>query len=127
MRATLNSIIGGQNTTFFLVTPNEKYSELPRHPVELDTPDECMICHKDDGDPLACDKVRTRSFISTRSPLSSFMRLVTHTPVAPGCSVISLFTTSASRHLYPASQTVNGSARNACVIQVRQSATMQRQ
>jgi hypothetical protein len=43
------------------VTPNEKYSELPRHPVELDTPDECMICRKDDGDPLACDKVRTRT------------------------------------------------------------------
>jgi len=49
-------VIGGQNTTFFLVTPNEKYSELPRHPVELDTPEECMICRKDDGDPLACDK-----------------------------------------------------------------------
>jgi PHD finger protein len=64
----LNSVIGGQNTTFFLVTPNEKYSELPRHPVELDTPEECMVCHKDDGDPLACDKVRTRLFISTRSP-----------------------------------------------------------
>ncbi|KAH9988564.1 regulator of chromosome condensation 1/beta-lactamase-inhibitor protein II [Russula vinacea] len=49
-------VIGGQNTTLFLVTPNEKYSDLPRHPVELDTPEECMICHKDDGDPLACDK-----------------------------------------------------------------------
>ncbi|KAH9971036.1 regulator of chromosome condensation 1/beta-lactamase-inhibitor protein II [Lactifluus volemus] len=49
-------IIPGQNTTFFLVSPNEKYSDLPRHPVELDTPDDCMICHKDDGDPLACDK-----------------------------------------------------------------------
>ncbi|KAI0290568.1 regulator of chromosome condensation 1/beta-lactamase-inhibitor protein II [Russula brevipes] len=47
----------GQNTTFFLVTPNdEKYSDLPRHPVELDTPDECMICHNDHDDPLACDK-----------------------------------------------------------------------
>jgi hypothetical protein len=64
----LNSVIGGQNTAFFLVTPNEKYSELPRHPVELDTPDECMICHKDDGDPLACDKVRTRPFISHTFP-----------------------------------------------------------
>ncbi|KAH9989909.1 regulator of chromosome condensation 1/beta-lactamase-inhibitor protein II [Russula compacta] len=49
-------VTAGQNTTFFLVTPNEKYSDLPRHPVELDTPDECMICRKDHGDPLACDK-----------------------------------------------------------------------
>ncbi|KAI0297827.1 hypothetical protein B0F90DRAFT_860571 [Multifurca ochricompacta] len=49
-------VAAGQNTTFFLVTPNEKYSDLPRHPFELDTPDVCMICHKDDGDPLACDK-----------------------------------------------------------------------
>ena len=27
-----------------------------------------MICHKDDGDPLACDKVRTRPFISHTFP-----------------------------------------------------------
>ena len=68
-----NSVIGGQNTTLFLVTPNEKYSELPRHPVELDTPDECMVCHKDDGDPLACDKVCTRSFSSIHSPFSMLL------------------------------------------------------
>jgi hypothetical protein len=55
--ACVLSVTAGQNTTFFLVTPNDKYSDLPRHPVELDTPDECMICHKDQGDPLACDKV----------------------------------------------------------------------
>ena len=64
MRATLNSVTAGQNTAFFLVTPNEKFSDLPRHPVELDTPDECMICHKDDGDPLACDKV-TYTYLDT--------------------------------------------------------------
>jgi hypothetical protein len=51
------SVAAGQNTAFFLVTPNEKYSDLPRHLVELDTPDECLVCHKDHGDPLACDKV----------------------------------------------------------------------
>ncbi|KAI9439493.1 regulator of chromosome condensation 1/beta-lactamase-inhibitor protein II [Lactarius psammicola] len=49
-------IAAGQNTAFFLVTPNEKYSDLQRHPAELDTPDECLICHQDNGDPLACDK-----------------------------------------------------------------------
>jgi hypothetical protein len=94
----LNSVIGGQNTAFFLVTPNEKYSELPRHPVELDTPDECMICHKDDGDPLACDKVRTRSFISTHSPFLP-LYVIIHTSVRPACSAISLITTSVSLHL----------------------------
>ena len=54
------SIAGGQNSAFFLVTPNEKYSDLQRHPAELDTPEECLICHQDNGDPLACDKVRGR-------------------------------------------------------------------
>ncbi|KAI9433482.1 RCC1/BLIP-II [Lactarius indigo] len=49
-------ITAGQNTAFFLVTPNEKYSDLQRHPSELDTPEECLICHQDNGDPLACDK-----------------------------------------------------------------------
>ncbi|KAH9018201.1 hypothetical protein EDB83DRAFT_2556172 [Lactarius deliciosus] len=49
-------IVAGQNTAFFLVTPNEKYSDLQRHPAELDTPEECLICHQDNGDPLACDK-----------------------------------------------------------------------
>ena len=53
----MRSVTAGQNTAFFLVTPNEKYSDLPRHLVELDTPDECLVCHKDQGDPLACDKV----------------------------------------------------------------------
>jgi hypothetical protein len=52
------SITGGQNSAFFLVTPNEKYTDLQRHPAELDTPEECLICHQDNGDPLACDKVR---------------------------------------------------------------------
>jgi len=49
-------IAAGQNTAFFLVTPNEKYTDLPRHPAELDTPEECLVCHQDNGDPLACDK-----------------------------------------------------------------------
>ena len=57
-RIIRRSIAAGQNTAFFLATPNEKYSDLQRHPAELDTPDECLICHQDNGDPLACDKVR---------------------------------------------------------------------
>ncbi|KAH9926935.1 RCC1/BLIP-II [Fomitopsis serialis] len=32
---------GGQNTTYFLANPNEKLSDLPRHPADLDSPDHC--------------------------------------------------------------------------------------
>jgi hypothetical protein len=52
-------ISAGQNTTFFLARPNEKFSNLPRHPVELDASAECVKCKKDNGDddsPLECDK-----------------------------------------------------------------------
>ncbi|KAI0640772.1 RCC1/BLIP-II [Trametes meyenii] len=52
-------IAAGQNTTYLLVRPNEKYSDLPRHPVEIEVPDLCVICDKDNGDddsPLECDK-----------------------------------------------------------------------
>jgi len=34
-------------------------------PPELDTPEECLICHQDNGDPLACDKVRAVSLLFT--------------------------------------------------------------
>ena len=54
------SIAPGQNTTFFLARPNDKYSDLPRHPVDLDTPQDCIVCSQDNGDddsPLECDKV----------------------------------------------------------------------
>ena len=50
----------GQNTTFFLARPNDKFSDLPRHPADLDTPQDCIVCSQDNGDddsPLECDKV----------------------------------------------------------------------
>ncbi|KAH8111777.1 RCC1/BLIP-II [Phellopilus nigrolimitatus] len=52
-------IAASQNTTFFLARPNEKLSDLPRHPALVDSPDECVVCGKDKGDadsPLECDK-----------------------------------------------------------------------
>ncbi|TFY68028.1 hypothetical protein EVJ58_g1267 [Rhodofomes roseus] len=51
-------IAAGQNTTFFLAKPNEKLSDLPRHPVDLDSPEECIVCNTEDNDTplLACDK-----------------------------------------------------------------------
>jgi hypothetical protein len=56
-----SSISAGQNTTFFLARPSDKFSDLPRHPVDLEAPAECVECQKDNGEddaPLECDKVR---------------------------------------------------------------------
>ena len=57
----LNSIAASQNTTIFLARPNDKYSDLPRHPENVDSAEECVVCSRDRGEddsPLACDKVR---------------------------------------------------------------------
>lgn len=56
------SIAAGQNTTFFLAKPNSKMSDLPRHPLEVDTPAACVACGmEDEGEEeeqaLQCDKV----------------------------------------------------------------------
>lgn len=52
-------VAAGQNTTFMLARPNDKLSDLPRHPDEVGTEDECLVCHKDKkGDsPIVCEKV----------------------------------------------------------------------
>ncbi|VDC05500.1 unnamed protein product [Peniophora sp. CBMAI 1063] len=55
-------VAAGQNTAYFLVTPNDKYSDLPRHPIDIQTPEECVVCSLDRGEsdsPLACDKCDT--------------------------------------------------------------------
>jgi len=52
-------IAAGQNTTLLLAKPNEKFSEMPRHPEEIDAPSHCVKCNRDNGDddsPLECDK-----------------------------------------------------------------------
>ncbi|THG99799.1 hypothetical protein EW026_g2605 [Hermanssonia centrifuga] len=52
-------IAAGQNTTFFLAKPSDKLSDLPRHPVDVEPPEVCVVCNEDNGDddsPLACDK-----------------------------------------------------------------------
>ena len=56
------SIAAGQNTTLILAKPNEKFSDMPRHPEEIDAPSHCVKCNKDNGEddsPLECDKVCT--------------------------------------------------------------------
>ena len=57
---SISSVAAGQNTTFLLARPNDKFSDLPRHPVDLDTPQDCIVCAHDNGEddsPLECDKV----------------------------------------------------------------------
>ncbi|OCH96269.1 RCC1/BLIP-II protein [Obba rivulosa] len=52
-------VAAGQNTTFFLAKPNAKLSDLPRHPFEVEAPDACVVCGKDNGDDdplLECEK-----------------------------------------------------------------------
>ncbi|KAI0793742.1 RCC1/BLIP-II [Fomes fomentarius] len=52
-------IAAGQNTTFILAHPNEQFSDLPRHPLNIEAPDFCVVCNEDHGDddaPLECDK-----------------------------------------------------------------------
>ena len=64
MERALHSIAAGQNTTFFLATPNEAMSELPRHPFAVDAPEVCVECSTDKGEDevvLECEKVRGES------------------------------------------------------------------
>ncbi|PCH44602.1 RCC1/BLIP-II [Wolfiporia cocos MD-104 SS10] len=54
-------IAAAQNTTFFLAKPNESLSELQRHPLEVDAPEQCVVCEAntedDEGDALLeCEK-----------------------------------------------------------------------
>ena len=58
-----SSIAAGQNTTLFLAKPNDKFSELPRHPEDVQPPPACVKCRIDHGDPLECDKVRPSGFL----------------------------------------------------------------
>lgn len=87
--SSLIRIAAGQNTTVFLAKPTspkepsaitvsngdpdsqeeseDKYSDMPRHPEELeDVPEFCLVCSKDNGEddsPLECDKVHQFSQI----------------------------------------------------------------
>lgn len=52
-------IAAGQNTTLLLAKPNEKFSDMPRHPEEVDASSHCVKCSRDNGEddsPLECDK-----------------------------------------------------------------------
>ncbi|TFK95198.1 RCC1/BLIP-II [Pterulicium gracile] len=53
-------IAPSQNSTIFLAVPSDKFSELPRHPEDVDASQHCKICSEDDRDDsdtsLQCDK-----------------------------------------------------------------------
>ncbi|KAI0078717.1 RCC1/BLIP-II [Panus rudis PR-1116 ss-1] len=52
-------VSAAQNTSLFLAHPSDKLSDLPRHPLEMEAPELCVICSKDNGEddsPLECDK-----------------------------------------------------------------------
>ena len=91
------SIAAGQNTTVLLAKPNGKFSDLQRHPYDVQPPQECVGCKKDDGDPLECDKV-----------LSNSPHL--NIELTPRSSAILHGTSSAWTHLLTLFLTVNGSA-----------------
>lgn len=52
-------VAAGQNTAFMLAKPNSKLSDLPRHPIDIEPPDACVVCGQDTGDDdalLECEK-----------------------------------------------------------------------
>jgi hypothetical protein len=59
-----HSIAAGQNTTYFLARPNEKLSDLPRHPEEVEHADDCASCGQEKAeDPIVCEKVCYPDFL----------------------------------------------------------------
>lgn len=112
----LPSIAAGQNTTYFLATPSDKLSDLPRHPADLEAPEVCLVCHKDSGDPLACDKVRFPSCLCLHfsALLSECLTLhllrTAHDCTYYGSSAMHRTTLVASTLPLPRSPTGSGSA-----------------
>ncbi|KAI0692446.1 RCC1 BLIP-II [Cytidiella melzeri] len=52
-------VAAGQNTTFFLAKPNDKLSDLPRYPIDMEPPELCVLCEQDTGEDdslLECEK-----------------------------------------------------------------------
>lgn len=51
------AVAAGQNTTVLIAQPNEKMSDLPRHP-DVDAPEICVVCNreKEGSEPLICDR-----------------------------------------------------------------------
>ncbi|TFK37496.1 regulator of chromosome condensation 1/beta-lactamase-inhibitor protein II [Crucibulum laeve] len=61
-------IAAGQNTTTLIAKPNEKFADLPRHPIDVNPPPACVKCSKDEGDPLECDKCDSQYHLACLDP-----------------------------------------------------------
>ncbi|KAF8959620.1 regulator of chromosome condensation 1/beta-lactamase-inhibitor protein II [Flammula alnicola] len=64
-------IAAGQNTTLFLAKPNDKFTDMPRHPEDVNPPPFCVGCGKDSGEdnsPLECDKCDAPWHLSCLDP-----------------------------------------------------------
>lgn len=55
----LISVAASAYTTYWLVHPNSKSSDLERWPLNIPSPDDCIVCGKDikNNNPLECEKV----------------------------------------------------------------------
>lgn len=55
----LLSVAASAYTTYWLVQPNSKSSDLERWPLDIPSPDDCIVCGKDikNNNPLECEKV----------------------------------------------------------------------
>ncbi|KZT36865.1 RCC1/BLIP-II protein [Sistotremastrum suecicum HHB10207 ss-3] len=64
------AVAAAQNTTFMLALPNDKLSDLPRHPDEVGPADECNVCSKDkkDDSPIVCEKCDQPYHLSCLNP-----------------------------------------------------------
>ncbi|KAJ7230705.1 regulator of chromosome condensation 1/beta-lactamase-inhibitor protein II [Mycena pura] len=65
-------IAASQNTTFFIAKPIGKYSDLPRHPIDVDPPETCIQCGEDHGEDgpevLECEKCDAPYHLSCLTP-----------------------------------------------------------
>lgn len=69
-----HSVAAGQNTAFMIARPSEKLSDLPRHPYDMEAPEQCVVCNTDTGDDgslLECEKVRHDPLCSPSLPTLS--------------------------------------------------------
>jgi hypothetical protein len=54
-----HSVAASAYTTYWLVHPNSKSGALDRWPLEVESPEDCVVCGKEEkgNNPLECEKV----------------------------------------------------------------------
>ncbi|KAJ9110156.1 hypothetical protein QFC20_003008 [Naganishia adeliensis] len=66
----LISVAASAYTTYWLVHPNSKSSDLERWPLDIPSPDDCIVCGKDikNNNPLECEKCDKPYHLGCLSP-----------------------------------------------------------